>query len=183
VASFEGIFNNYAKDIHSVYWLNIPIPQLDPATAQHLNDRFVEDKNGVYVLRDDQAYKIPSTSKELGVHILDDPAALHKTYITKQYFSADENQVYYLDRVVPEADASSFSLINEHFARDKDHLFCRNADITIGWWDGVDMIENVDVDTIDFIDRQFVSDGKNVYHFCEKIEGANPKTFDPQTWK
>jgi hypothetical protein len=51
-----------------------------------------------------------------------DPASFH-TFTSSAYWEADQKCVYWNNKVVPEADASSFKVINASGAKDRNHLF------------------------------------------------------------
>jgi len=141
-SSFVLVNRYFAKDKNNVYDLRnfIPVEGANIKSIRSINERYSKDKNQVYLEHD----VIPNADPKT-FHIIDTPNALiskdknsvylgrsafqgsdPKTFtLLKDGYMKDKNQVYYYNRILKNADSSSFEFIpGRHvYTRDKNHLY------------------------------------------------------------
>jgi hypothetical protein len=161
----------YSKDKNNVYYRDKIIPRADTSTfnvaTEYEEGRYYDawDKNNRY--EDGESYK-----EVLGCS-----------------YSKKDNKIFYHDKVVVNADYSTFKVYSEQheredcveggldrYALDKNHIFYKG-----------DIIPGVDLTTFTFLVTNeyfsYSSDKNNVYRDGKLIPGADPTTFELLAYK
>lgn len=136
VDSFELLDDYYSKDKHHVYFASRKIEVADPATFKTLGQYYsVDHQHGYYqdqVLKDlipaeaslvgDQCLKDRHTFYWHATKLLLDP---HTTKYLDRYhlYLADQQYVYYQDRLITEADTLTFEVLRGPYAKDQHHVY------------------------------------------------------------
>lgn len=185
VATFELLGNDYFRDKNYVYYNTSRYKDLEPCikilenvdieTVVILSNRCIKDKNNVYCglsMEDDLEPKV-------NMKVVDDadPEIFEVIDEDERYFK-DKNHVFCsrgISKVVganvqpiEKADISSFEIIDDKFAKDKNYVFV-----------GCRKLENSDSKTFQFLKNSaFQKDKNNVYSRGWIIEDADSETFE-----
>ncbi|NIV99533.1 hypothetical protein GWN26_10525, partial [Candidatus Saccharibacteria bacterium] len=65
------------------------------------------------------------------------------------------------------ADAASFEIIERQYARDKNGVYCSGK-----------IMEGFDWGSVVMLRDNYIRDKESVYFMCEKIDGADAKSFE-----
>jgi len=80
-------------------------------------------------------------------------------------FEIIDNNVFYYDRQILNADSSSFKVLNYNYAIDKKNAFC-----------GDTMLINADINSFEALTHSLAKDKNQVYHFSQILKYADAKT-------
>lgn len=142
--TFETIDNTYAKDKNYLYFLGLVVEDVDLNTFEFLDSPFSRDKGHIFYYgkkienADASTFKVVAknygvdknhvyTGTVLGPAIIEgaDPISfeiIDKRAIVSEY-SNDANHVYYKGRLISDADASTFQLLENNYSKDKNHVY------------------------------------------------------------
>jgi hypothetical protein len=91
-------------------------------------------------------------------------------------YKIENNTVFYGITEIKSADPATFTILNEHLAKDKDQVYC-----------GSSLISGADANSLNIVSYIYVKDSRSVY-YCDrnysenkKIEGSDPATFEVVT--
>ncbi len=198
-SSFTFLSDNFMKDknfLYAPYFGGIKKTQINTDSLEVLGNTYVRDNKQVYFfdIENTQDFKtIPFHSID-SISVLADPFIIinNKVYengyllndgdadastfrILDGYCCRDTNHIFYSGKAIP-ADANSFELLSEGFAKDKQSVYF------FGY-----ILNNVDVNSFKIINSLYFSDKNHVYfiysipknksEFFTIVDGANPKTF------
>jgi hypothetical protein len=197
VKTFEVLNEIYARDKNHAFYLSGVIKEADAATFRVLDPGFFMDDNLTrhqgfacdatqifhYALTIGKPCVLrgadPATFQVLPrCHGRDAKSGYFEKYRLKgsraqafrslnDYFAADDRSVFYCDRAIPEADAASFGIFGQNWAKDRHRVYFQ------------DKIVAADPATIELIAGNFARDAQRVYGFLGQVlEGADPETFE-----
>ncbi len=107
VASFKPINFAHAIDKNAIWYLDRPIPQSDPTTANLIGDRIVKDAKRVYISGEPQPHLDAETFRDVG-------SAYH----------VDVNGVYWGGERIDAADLATFRVLGDSFvAVDRNSVY------------------------------------------------------------
>ena len=193
-----SINNPFSKDANYVYYRDKIIPNADPKTFQYIAGIYLKDKQHIF------AY---SCLNEMEgnyscINMLDRSDSATFVVLNNGY-AKDSKEVYYGEKVVKDADPSTFVVIDEpfdRFARDSSHVFfygnlIKDADpytfiaITESSYYAKDkshvwmfggtpvLLPVADPTTFKVLDGLYAKDNSNVYRGSEIVKNADPRTF------
>lgn len=114
ITSFQPLNDYYAKDNNHVYADGKILNEADPKTFQSLKYNFAKDNSFVF-----NNEKILSGVDPKTFEILD--------LLGPSFFAKDKNWIYHFFNghlfTMPEVDSSSFTLINNSYAKDKNNVY------------------------------------------------------------
>jgi hypothetical protein len=155
INSFEVLNRYYAKDDNKAYINGKPIPESAGKTFTHIADFYSKDKRSVYYG---------------GKRIVDaDPQTFE--FLNSQY-QKDKNYAYFEGTKIEGGDGISFEVIDSDFAKDK------NATYSLGKKISEDIAMRTPLGEFHEKDRNFVYYVPYHGHEGNKIEGADPATFE-----
>jgi hypothetical protein len=134
--TFESLQGDYAKDRRHVYFSGVPIQEADPQSFKVLSDTYAKDKARAYF----ESKPIPGTDPESFVALSDlnygrdtndiyilgnavgacDPASFRWL---KDRWQVDSKCAYGGGTKLPNAQAESFIVLNEWYAKDAEHVY------------------------------------------------------------
>ena len=178
-SSFAMLNSDFSTDKNQCYYHGSIIPQADPASFLPRDEIYSTDKNNVYkrdVLMDNDASVFETFDSSTVVHTAHavslfsyilplQPGAVFK-YLGLNYYAID-GQVYWLDKPVPGATATSFKAFDDFFWTSGKHVYYREL-----------VIENADPATFKLLPSPYTKDAKHIFFFEKTIEGADVKTFE-----
>lgn len=152
VSSFEVLGFNFAKDSKSVWWYGQPLPDVDPATVEIVNDGYVwKDAKSVWC----QHEKIPGADAATFRHL-------------EQGFYRDKNRVYCSSTPLSGADPDTFRTFGDVSPYGADQL---------NVWKAEDKIVGLDAASFEPVHQSVYKDKHGVYANGYPVEDADPKTF------
>lgn len=177
--TFTVLGYGYGNDKNAVYYYLKVIPGADPATFVLFDFNFAKDKNRLY----QQGVAVSEASLDVATFslILGIPAG------EESCFAKDKNYVYsYCNErrsmnVLPGADPTTFTYLDRSFQKDKNHVYyyLNNASAIHVIPDAdpatFHVFEEVDSDSV--FATGYEKDKNAVYHWEDKILGADPATF------
>lgn len=141
-----------------------------------------KDKNTLYI-NINKAYSLKDSLRAITNADKDTVVAV------SAYCIKDKNRVYCDDvslkkerqvamHIVNDADPATFEKITEqeNYFKDKNNIFCNQGDRGMI----VEKLEGADVNTFSIVPRSteyFAKDKNNVFRLCDKLDGADPATF------
>ncbi|MEA5418882.1 DKNYY domain-containing protein [Spirulina sp. CCNP1310] len=205
VATFQWVHGYYAKDARQVYFMGTVVVGADPAFFKMLwLDSVAEDKRDWYVqgnpvgIRDRPSLKQvvdlnQVTYADANIWAYDkynyyvgnyhgieavaiaDPATFQVMENDSDY-AKDATQVYYLDRIVPQADPRTFEALGHRYSKDAHHAYYNGylfepADVA--------SLQAVGRDKFDLYNQAdtYAKDAQRVYCGMGVVEGADVATF------
>ena len=173
-ATFVPLTWYYSRDAKSVYFFESIVSGADPATFEVLKEIYYgKDKKNVYHAREiilgadaktfisiGGGYFKDSTSVyKGGVKMLDTEPGTFRVLIgpdNSQTFSINKNRVYWGELNIPNADATTFVSLGEHYGKDKNFVYFKNR-----------KVPGADVAT--FRANAYVALDKNHYYEFDKV--------------
>lgn len=157
-ASFEVIKCYVARDKDSVYKRTDVIQGADPKTFEVPNDYYGKDKNAVYAGLE----KAPEID-------------LESFEVISNRYGKDAQHVYYEGKLVPEANPNTFESFRYGYWKDGNRLYYEGQ-----YLEGRDAstLEQVKFEEYPPYNRDFTRDSSGLYLNNQKLEGANPQTFE-----
>ena len=130
----------YGKDKNHVYMQGSIIPAADPGTFRLLTFPWSRDKAHVFLetdevaIRDIESFEVLKVNSITGGWVRDEMAYYYgqrevteadytSFQILDDEYAKDKNRVYWWGRPVPSADPDTFEVLNHGWARDKSHRF------------------------------------------------------------
>ncbi|MEO6723632.1 MAG: DKNYY domain-containing protein [Ferruginibacter sp.] len=177
--SFTYINLNFSKDKNQCYYKAEVIPGADPASFNVKADVFSADKNHIYkhttvVDNDPSVFESFDSSRIVrtanAVSVFGKIIPLEKSTSFKHFrfnFYAINEQVYFQNDSLWDADAASFKVLTEYFAVSNKHVYY-----------GERLVKNADPKTFKPLAAPYGKDAAHVFFFERTIEGADPKTFE-----
>jgi len=158
-ASFEVIERQYARDNTAVYCSGDVMEGFDWGSVVMLQNNYIRDKNSVF----------------LGCKKIEGADA--KSFKVFRYsYAKDKNSVYYLNKKIEGADVDSFENLTCSYSKDKNSVYKsvnKEPEMEIL------KLSEFDVDTFRVVGTCNTVDKSGVYKRTgEKIEGADPETFE-----
>lgn len=170
---------------------------VDVQSFELLTDYLAADKSQVYYFNTNAPVNAPSVLNGA------DPKSLS---IIDEHYAQDRSQVFYTRRhsgpcTLDKADPVSFTVLNERYAKDAQHVFYECAlvegadaasfEVTSGWlakdsdnaYRSGRLVADANPATFRHLKHQFsnlnfYADEQHVYYLQNKIEGADPGTFE-----
>ncbi len=124
--SFEGLGSGYARDKNQLYCfgntvgLNGKPIDYDHATFEIIKESGIygKDKDGVYRVFTHCGPKKNTLIKKA------DPDSFEEVFIHQDaFYTKDKNHVYLFEKIIEEADPSSFRVLNIYYSMDKNKVF------------------------------------------------------------
>lgn len=143
--TFQPIAFNYGKDSNYVFRTCRILQGADPNTFQVLKTFYAKDDKRVYWQNE-----IIAGCHTDGFDILN----------TQIYLSCDKNNVFLEDKLIAGADPLSFSVIDDFYFKDKEHMFFRTR-----------QIDEINRDEL-WINRCFVK-ADSFYKLCGLLKGQD----------
>jgi len=163
IESFEVLNYWYSKDKHNVYYFWRKIDWADPETFENLWKYYAKDKDRLYIIHGVKWLKIITWLNTDNAELLEGI-----------YLKAD-NRVFAIFETVSEilwVDIDTFQVFEWwYYAKDKNYIYNHFGKI-IDW---------VDLKTFGLFNKRrfsFARDKYNVYYWWEKLDWADPKTFE-----
>lgn len=204
-ATFQWVHGDYAKDAQQVYFSGSVVVGADPASFEMLwSGGVAQDKRDWYVqgspvgIRDraslrqvvdlnqvtyadaniwayDQYNYYVGNVRGIEAVAIADPATFQVMENDSDY-AKDATQVYYLDRIVPEADPRTFEAIGDRYGKDARHAYYNGY-----LFDAADVasLQAVGSDKFDLYNQAdtYAKDAQQVYCGMGVVEGADVATF------
>lgn len=92
---------------------------------------------------------------------------------SKYAFATDKNHAYFGEKIISGANPSTFSAIDEDYAKDATHIFCYEKTLST---DVANFKRYVEIDP-NMWDTNIAMDSNSVYYNCDKLPNSDPKTF------
>ncbi len=89
------------------------------------------------------------------------------TVLRPHRYARDKHAVYYYQSVIPEANPSTFTLLNDWYAVDSEHVFYNGA-----------VLPDRDAATFEAISGYWTRDNNDVYFLNRAIQACDPASFD-----
>lgn len=154
-------FPEYAFDQNYLYGRGILMGKTNGSTLQKLDKNYSKTEDAVFKGFD-------------YMHERDAPS--FEVFTEDRDMTKDENHVYYGRHIEPSVkDPRSFVLLSPYFGRDKYTMYS----IALSGFPRLKIAPEIDKDSFDTIDikENLFKDKNYVYYRYNKIEGADPKTF------
>lgn len=176
--SFKLIAQMFAKDKGQVYREGMLIQDADPASFEPKDDVFSVDKGHVFrytktIDNDASVFELYSgyivrTANCISAYdmILPLQPGQKTRYYGHSYFAIDD-QVYFVEKPLEDADAVSFKVLRDWCGMSKDHVYYSEK-----------MVLNADPAHFQLLAAPFAKDNNRVFFFERTIEGADPGTFE-----
>ncbi|MCF6366741.1 MAG: DKNYY domain-containing protein [Bacteroidales bacterium] len=154
VTNFEVIDGYFSTDGKNIYMNNdtvlLKIPDSDANTFIGIEDdmhlsslKYYKDKRNVYCI---------DTEKNIGepdfLNVFD-AFTESFTILNEKYYSKDNFNIYYKNKVIENADRNTFSAFGKNYSKDNSKIFFKNKIIYGAEYNSFQLIDN---DTIDAID-------------------------------
>lgn len=119
--SFEVLNKNFVKDKNNVYYfvdggINI-VKNAKPKNFHLLNEIYAKDDSSIYCYTDSLKDKRIKEADLSTFKVLEIPNDKNSRY------SKDKNNVYYYEKVLKEADSSTFSIISTQYTKDINNCY------------------------------------------------------------
>jgi|GEM_PF-5378532 len=206
-SAMNDLGSHYITDTVDVYFSRKVIPDADPVTFQVFPDKdYTKDKNHVYYRRviiedaDPVTFEVLSLARD-GYHYARD---VNHVYVfgnvirgvepesflalNNNGYIKDKNNVYFADpdadnahfagsfKVLDGADPAIFEYLGDYYAKSKNNIYYKNTILKYADAASFTTFNGVKV-------RGLAKDEDHVYFRGSIIDGADPTTFDPETYK
>jgi len=171
-------FFTYTKDANQVFYLYLSIKGADASSYRHLWGDFSRDDTNLYFMEkklvaiSENPEKITNDSDENYLRIgeavyyqmmLIESANADSFSVIKESFAKDNHAIYSGSKLLKDVDPYSFEIINDHYQRDKNRLYYETKPLL-----------KSDPDSYEFINTLFSKDKNNLYYIGNIVMDANP---------
>lgn len=171
-STFEVVNEFLAKDKFSIFAGFYKLPEIGNSNITVLNENFIKGNNNIYNIAnylssyEDIDYLLPKLEKVDGISTYNFEyigSDIYKNYL--HVFEENDGEFIILEGV----DRESFEIINDKYAKDKNHIYDIEHTLEIK--------RGVDPETFEAINGYYTKDKNGVYGIYD-LDAADPETFE-----
>ena len=158
----------YGKDKDSVFFNTCRIDGATPASFTPLDFGYSKDDKNVFY----RCKKVEDVDLK-SFHVVDRGMQITGADFTRDTFGKDKKGIFLGDQKVNDLDVNTFEVVTSIFVKDKNGVYTYSFDEN----SRIQKIDELDTDTFVSLNNIYTTDKDSVYCFGEKLEGADPDTF------